>query len=136
MRKVESNPPEEVERVVDGLARVTASLLRTLQVAEPGKFVLTGHLEDKELSDELDVLREANQTGYLRILKDEESRIIFRVHTPWPPSTTSPIAAATTTCSLLRTDLTNLRTARDDSVASKVVGDIVQRYSPPASATL
>ena len=136
VRRVETNPPEEVERIVDGLARVTAELQKNLEVAEPGRFLLRGDLEAKDLKSEVNVLREANQTGYLRILKEEGSRMVFRVHTSLAPQYGFSYRGSYYEVALTASDLTKLRTARDHSVATKVVASIVQRFSPPASSRL
>lgn len=148
VRRVEESPPEEVERVVDGLARITAGLQAHIAPPEPGRFVLKldkagegdggaeGNGDSKGIGLELGLLQEANHTGYLRVLKETRERIEFRVHTSLAPTYGFSYRGAYYEVPLLASDLSKLRKASDDAVASAVVKDIMQRFSAPASASL
>jgi hypothetical protein len=135
VRRVEATP-EEVERVVDGLALVTERLQRDIVPPEPGCFVLQLKEGGEALEIELEILKEANRTGYLRILEEDNERIEWRVHTSLAPAYGFSYRGAYYPVPLTVADLANLRTAPNDSAAATVVGNIVQRFSPPASGTL
>ena len=135
VRRVEATP-EEVERVVDGLARVTERLQRDIVPPESGCFVLQLKEGGEALEIELEILREANRTGYLRILEEDNERIEWRVHTSLAPAYGFSYRGAYYPVPLTVADLANLRTAPNDSAAATVVGNIIQRFSPPASGTL
>jgi hypothetical protein len=136
LRRIEVSPPEDVERIVDGLAKVTARLQRTMLPAEPGRFVLDIKEQDTEVKAELDVLREANQAGYLRALAEDQERFVFRVHTSLAPAYGFSYRGAYYDVPLSVAELKRLRNAPSDHAAASVVNSIVGRFSPPASATL
>jgi hypothetical protein len=138
--KIEESSPEEVERVVDGLARITAQLQAHIDPPEPGRFVLElgrdAQVEDDDLEEELKILREANHIGYLRVIEETGERLEFRVHTSLAPEYGFSYRGAYYKVPLLESDIKNLRISSDEAVASRVVKEIVRRFSPPASGTL
>jgi hypothetical protein len=82
--------PAETERIVDGLGKVTAFIQshgaadKHLLSNEPGRFVvkLPRPMEmDQAAAQVLDLVREATEAGYLRMLRTASSEIEFRLHT-------------------------------------------------------
>jgi hypothetical protein len=85
---------DRVNSLVKGLSLVTAGIQssgpgsRHLRASESGKFVLSRsddlQLETQEESEAgvrlSDVIRDAAQAGYLRVLSSDEDQVIFRVH--------------------------------------------------------
>ena len=141
--KIEESSPEEVERVVDGLGRITSQLQAQISPPEPGRFVLKvgggverQTLETEDLEEELKILREANHIGYLRVIEETSDRFEFRVHTSLAPEYGFSYRGAYYEVPLLGSDIKNLRLTSDRMGAALIVDEIVRRFSPPASGTL
>ncbi len=87
--------PQETKRLVEGLARLTADLQtrsssgRHLGTTERGIFILAkaqASLFPEEELPVFDMIRDAAAKAYLRLLKEDDSAIRFRVHASLAPA--------------------------------------------------
>ena len=130
--------PTETERIVTGLARITAHIQASspadqhLRSSERGRFVLR---IERAISDDgrrvLDFINEASEAGYLRVVRAEPSEWVFQVHASLAAAFEFSYRGAqySTFCSL--DDISTLASSRDtrslDAAVKRIAGKLAGR---------
>ena len=132
---------DRVNNLVKGLAWYTANIQssgpasRQLKAPESGRFVLS-RSEDLQLDGPeesqagislLDVVRDAAQAGYLRMLSFDEQTIVFRVHASLAAHFGFSYRGAMYNVSIRGNDLVDLLTAAGDDELRDRVNAMVKR---------
>ena len=132
---------DRVNSLVKGLAWFTASIQssgpgsRQLKTSESGRFVLNRsedlRLEGTEESQAgvslSDVVRDAAQAGYLRLLLSDEQKIVFRVHASLAAHFGFSYRGAMYNLNVRGDDLKNLMAATSDTELRYCVNSMVKR---------
>jgi hypothetical protein len=128
--------PDEIRQVVHGLARLTAALqsrstdYQHLRVPERGVFLLPIENEAGEDPSMIDLIKDAAQAGFLRILKEHGRRSIrFRVHASLAPAYEFSYRGAYYPVNLTPDDLRSLIGTADDDSLDGCVRSIERRIS-------
>lgn len=136
--------PSEVFRLVDGLGKVTARIQkeelskRVLSSSERGIFVVDTSEHLMRESPLFDVLREASEAGYLRLLTDDDKKWKFRMHCSLAAAYGFSYRGAYYETPVGLIDLERLRTAENKEALEKAVNILSERLVglPMESLTL
>jgi hypothetical protein len=135
--------PEQTGRVVTGLAMLTAALqtgsggTEHLRLSERGVFeVRWREAELMGLEPALDIVREAAEAGFLRLLQAEGSTVGFRVHTSLAAAYGFSYRGAYYPCRLSLMDIEALSKCVDSRDLDAAVKAIARRLSSEKEQTL
>ena len=128
--------PDQVRQVVHGLAKLTEALqsrgadLQHLSVPERGVFVLSFESESAENPTMADLIKDAAQAGFLRILREQGHRSIkFRVHSSLAPAYGFSYRGAYYGVTLTEDDLKALIATAEESELNNWVAALEKRFS-------
>ncbi len=127
--------PREVVKLVDGLAKLTSSIQKnagskSLASNEKGQFVLnTSEQTVFEKDYILDLIHQAYEGGYLRMLKGEEKRWRFQIHTSLAPAYELSYRGAQYELRISMFDLFELTNSTDEEHHKKVVESLLYKYN-------
>ena len=124
--------PAEVSKIVEGLARVTARIQReeggrrALLSSERGVFLLDVLALSVE-SPLLEILREASEAGYLKMLSQDDKKWRFRVHCSLAAAYGFSYRGAYYDVSVGVSELEKLRVAEGRESLERAINSIVDR---------
>ena len=128
-----------VSRLVDGLGQLTTSLQRPteaqlkegftrhLRSNEPGAFRLPPVKEPKEYADTMDLIKEAIDASYLRLVPSQNESFRFRVHTSLAAHYEFSYRGAYSDMILTLDEITELCTTTDEADRAELVKQISNR---------
>jgi hypothetical protein len=125
--------PSEVFRIVDGLGRITARIqsealgTSALKSSERGVFVVEASLAVRASVASFEMVREAAEAGYLRLLSGDDTREKFRVHCSLAAAFGFSYRGAYYETPLSVSELESLRTAADRGSLDERIDSIVHR---------
>jgi hypothetical protein len=133
--------PQGTERLVDAIAKITAVVQtkgpdeRPLKSSERGVFLVdigapsAGHPGAPSLSRLRDLLKEADEAGYLRLIESEGVEWRFRAHCSLAPAYGFSYRGAYYDVRVDPRDLARLADARDAERAGTIIQEIGERLS-------
>jgi hypothetical protein len=125
--------PAEVLRVVEGLAKVTAKIQRgergkrALLSSERGIFSLDTKTLTMQHPPILEILREASEAGYLKMLSEDEKKWRFRVHCSLAAAYGFSYRGAYYDVPIGMLELEKLRTAEGKDMLERAIASISDR---------
>jgi hypothetical protein len=137
----EVTSPMEVKQLVDSLGKITATLqsdithLENLQISERGLFVVDRRTCKDQHKEIIELIQEAGETGFLKIVKSDDINIIkFRVHTSLAPEFGFSYRGAYRPNMINCTDLYEMAIANDKAlsknIVEKIINSVYQDYAP------
>lgn len=128
--------PKEVDKIIDGLARLTSSMQKnagsdSLSSNERGKFVLNISENTTFRKDLiLDVINQAYEGGYLRMLKGQGKEWKFQIHTSLAPAYELSYRGAQYEVRISMVDLWELIQSMDEVEHNNVIERLIYKYNP------
>ncbi len=128
--------PKEVQKIVDGLAKITSSLQKnadskSLASNEKGKFVLNTSESISINRDRiLDVINQAYEGGYLKMLKGQGKDWKFQIHTSLAPAYELSYRGAQYETRISMVDLWELIQSNDEEEHKGVIKKLLHKYNP------
>jgi hypothetical protein len=124
--------PARAGRLVESLAIITERVQcrgsRALDVPERGQFLVeippAASANDQAV---LEVVREASEAGFLRMLEADHKKLLFRVHTSLAPAFGFSYRGAYHPCRLELGELWTISETADDDDRARYVGKIADR---------
>jgi len=134
--------PLEIARIIDGLARITAIIqsgptTKALKSSERGNFVITAKTDEViTYSNTFELIKEACEAGFLKMIESTGRKWRFRVHTSLAAFYCFSYRGAYYDTHLRITDIESLQTTKDPDEFNKTVHQIAKRLSGAADYPL
>lgn len=133
--------PAESDRLIDALAQLTALLqssdstgnLRHLRSIERGRF-LVEYPTGGERPEVFELLKEAHEFGYLRLLETSDRTWRFRVHCSLAPAYGFSYRGAQYDTRLSITDIIEIASEQDESVRKKLIEALYNKVNATATS--